>query len=55
MKIHQSSYAFDDIKSSECIRLLKQKEEWCVYYTERDKRELIFFSKEESDVYCRRV
>ena len=49
--IHPSSDSFDKIKNSECISVLKQKTEWCVYYTERDKPELIFSSKEESDAY----
>ena len=49
--IHHSSYSFDKIKNSECISVLKQKTEWCVYYTERDKPELIFSSKEESNAY----
>ncbi|ENV47188.1 hypothetical protein P255_02472 [Acinetobacter brisouii CIP 110357] len=51
MGIHHSSYSFDKIKNSECISVLKQKTEWCVYYTERDKPELIFSSKEESNAY----
>ncbi|ENU81803.1 hypothetical protein F975_00418 [Acinetobacter sp. ANC 3789] len=51
MRIHQSSYSFDEIKNSECISVLKQKEEWRVYYTERDKPELLFSSKEEGDAY----
>ena len=49
--IHHSSYSFDKIKKSECFSVLKQKIDWCVYYTERDKPELIFSSKKESDAY----
>ena len=51
MGVHHSSYSFDEIKNSECISVLKQNAEWCVYYTERNKPELLFSSKEESDAY----
>ena len=50
MGVHHSSYSFDEIKNSECISVLKQNAEWCVYYTERNKPELLFSSKEESNV-----
>ena len=49
--IHHSSYSFDKIKNSECFSVLKQNTNWCIYYTERDKPELIFSSKKESDAY----
>ena len=49
MGVHHSSYSFDEIKNSECISVLKQNAEWCVYYTERNKPELLFSSKEERD------
>ncbi len=49
--IHHSCYSFDEIKKSECFSILKQKTDWCVYYTERDKPQLIFSSKKESDAY----
>lgn len=49
--IHHSSYSFDKIKNSECFSFLKQNTNWCIYYTERDKPELIFSSKKESDAY----
>ncbi|MDQ8951598.1 hypothetical protein RFH42_01295 [Acinetobacter rudis] len=51
MGIHQSSYSLDRIRNSECISVLKQKEEWHVYYTERNKPELLFSSKIERDAY----
>ena len=41
MGVHHSSYSFDEIKNSECISVLKQNAEWCVYYTERNKPELL--------------
>ena len=49
--IHHSSYSFDKIKKSECFSVVKQKTDWYVYYNERDKPELIFSSKKESDAY----
>ncbi len=49
--VHDSSYAFDKIKNSECVSILMDREMWNVYYTERDIPDLLFQSEQESLAY----
>lgn len=39
--VNKARYSFDKIKTSDCISILCEGEVWNVYYTERDKPELI--------------
>lgn len=49
--VHNSSYAFDRIKNSECVSILKEEGVWKVYYTERNIPDLLFQSENEILVY----
>ncbi|OUY05870.1 hypothetical protein [Acinetobacter populi] len=49
--VHESSYSFDIIKNSECVSVLEDNSEWRVYYTERDKPDLLFSSFSEEIAY----
>ncbi|MGE8572670.1 MAG: hypothetical protein ACN6NW_11590 [Acinetobacter amyesii] len=49
--VHNSSYAFDRIKNSECVSILKEGEIWKVYYTERNIPDLLFQSGNEALAY----
>ena len=51
LEVHNSSYAFDRIKNSECVSILKEEEIWKVYYTERNIPKLLFQSQEEAIAY----
>ncbi|MFV5516865.1 hypothetical protein [Acinetobacter gerneri] len=49
--VHYSSYSFDILKNSECVSVLEDNGEWKVYYTERDKPNLLFKSHDEAQAY----
>ncbi|WP_163122320.1 hypothetical protein [Acinetobacter portensis] len=47
--ISNDRYSFDKIKKSDCLSLLYEKQKWNIYYTERDKPELIASFENEQD------
>lgn len=49
INVNNERYSFDRIENFECISLLKEGVNWNVYYTERDKPELIAQFDNESD------
>lgn len=49
INVNEARYSFDKIKNSDCISLLHEGLKWNIYYTERDKPELIASFENESD------
>lgn len=49
INVKDERYSFDRIDNFDCISLLNEGVNWSVYYTERDKPELIARFDNESD------
>ena len=49
LNINQARYSFDRVKKSDCISLIQEDGRWNIYYTERDKPELIANFENECD------